>query len=141
VEPGLVIASAEGKQFLPRNTKMGSRGQSGRSGSGFAEAGECRAAGGEAGRWTEHSQEWLCHLQGRQRPYARGRGDEISSIKHYTAGVKRLSDLEQNPQVSDREPSRHLSYKKTAVRDPGEATSLRSPDTERRDDLSCKNTR
>jgi len=120
VEPGLVIASAEGKQFLPRNTKMGSRGQSGRSGSGFAEAGECRAAGGEAGRWTEHSQEWLCHLQGRQRPYARGRGDEISSIKHYTAGVKRLSDSERTlrcPTENVETPKLQkdgLSYRKAA---------------------------
>jgi len=89
---------------------MGSRGKPGRSGSAFGEAGEFWAAGGEAGRRTEHSQEWLWHLPGRQRPYARGRGDEISSINHYTAGVKRLSDSEQNPQVSDREPSRHLSY-------------------------------
>ena len=55
MEPGLVIASAEGKQFLPRNTKMGSRGQSGRSGSGFAEAGECRAAKPDDGLSTARS--------------------------------------------------------------------------------------
>ena len=86
-----MIASAEGKQVLFIRTRgTGSRGKSGRSGSAFAEAGDVRAACGEAGRWTKHSQEWLCHLQGRQRPYARGRGDEISSNKHYTAGVKRL---------------------------------------------------
>jgi len=86
-----MIASAEGKPVLFIRTRgTGSRGKSGRSGSAFAEARECWAAGGETGRWTEHSQEWLCHLQGSQRPYARGRGDEISSIKHYTAGVKRL---------------------------------------------------
>jgi hypothetical protein len=122
VEPGLVIASAEGKPVLlirtrrtPRDSgqalrfaarlsgQAGSRGEPGLSGRAFGEPGECWAAGGEAGRWSEHSQEWLCRLQGRQRPYARGRGDEISSIKHYTAGVKRLSDSEQNPQVSDRE--------------------------------------
>ena len=73
MEPGLVIARAEGKPVLPRNTRTlrfaarlsgqaGSRGEARRSGSVFAEAGEFWAAGGEAGRWTEHSQEWLCHL-------------------------------------------------------------------------------